>query len=140
MERSCSSSSSEMAATSGPPRAGMYTMGAIPRHGLEARKAEWLPNIADGELRLQSFAVTEPYAGSDRTRIKTFAVREGDEYVVNGNKIFIARVQHSELLLLLTRTSKREDAAKPTDGFTVQSTCAQRSRAARSWRPRLRRW
>ena len=100
-------------------RAGMYTMGAILRHGSDEQKAEWLPKIASGELRLQSFGVTEPDAGSDTTRIKTFAKREGDEYVVNGNKIFISRVQHSDLLLLLTRTAKREDGAKPTDGFTV---------------------
>ncbi|RZI87960.1 MAG: acyl-CoA dehydrogenase, partial [Microbacterium sp.] len=103
----------------GAARAGMYTMGAILRHGSDEQKAHWLPKIADGELRLQSFGVTEPDAGSDTTRIKTFAVREGDEYVVNGNKIFISRVQHSDLLLLLTRTTTREDAAKPTDGFTV---------------------
>lgn len=103
----------------GAARAGMYTMGAILRHGSDEQKAEWLPKIASGELRLQSFGVTEPDAGSDTTRIKTFAVREGDEYVVNGNKIFISRVQHSDLLLLLTRTTKREDAVKPTDGFTV---------------------
>ena len=103
----------------GAARAGMYTMGAILRHGSDEQKAEWLPKIASGELRLQSFGVTEPDAGSDTTRIKTFAVREGDEYVVNGNKIFISRIQHSDLLLLLTRTTKREDATKPTDGFTV---------------------
>jgi len=103
----------------GAARAGMYTMGAILRHGSPQQKAEWLPRIASGELRLQSFGVTEPDAGSDTTRIRTFARREGDEYVVNGNKIFISRVQHSDLLLLLTRTTKREDAAKPTDGFTV---------------------
>ncbi|MBD8022739.1 acyl-CoA dehydrogenase family protein [Microbacterium gallinarum] len=103
----------------GAARAGMYTMGAILRHGSPEQKEYWLPKIASGELRLQSFGVTEPDAGSDTTRIKTFAVREGDEYVVNGNKIFISRVQHSDLLLLLTRTTKREDAAKPTDGFTV---------------------
>ncbi|MGD6980911.1 MULTISPECIES: acyl-CoA dehydrogenase family protein [Citricoccus] len=103
----------------GAARAGMYTMGAILRHGSEEQKAEWLPKIASGELRLQSFGVTEPDAGSDTTRIKTFAVRDGDDYVVNGNKIFISRVQHSDLLLLLVRTTKREDATKPTDGFTV---------------------
>lgn len=103
----------------GAARAGMYTMGAILRHGSDAQKAEFLPKIASGELRLQSFGVTEPDAGSDTTRMKTFAVRDGDEYVVNGDKIFISRVQHSDLLLLLTRTTKLEDAAKPTDGFTV---------------------
>ena len=103
----------------GAARAGMYTMGAVLRHGSDEQKAEWLPKIASGELRLQSFGVTEPDAGSDTTRIRTFAVRDGDDYVVNGDKIFISRVQHSDLLLLLTRTTKREDAAKPSDGFTV---------------------
>ncbi len=103
----------------GAARAGMYTMGALLRHGTEEQKQRFLPKIAAGELRLQSFGVTEPDAGSDTTRIKTFAVRDGDEYVVNGNKIFISRVQHSDLLLLLTRTKKREDGAKPSDGFTV---------------------
>ncbi len=103
----------------GAARAGMYTMGALLRHGTDEQKQRFLPLIASGELRLQSFGVTEPDAGSDTTRIKTFAVRDGDEYVVNGSKIFISRVQHSDLLLLLTRTKKREDAAKPSDGFTV---------------------
>jgi acyl-CoA dehydrogenase len=103
----------------GAARAGMYTMGAILRHGSDEQKAQWLPKIASGELRLQSFGVTEPDAGSDTTRIKTFAARDGDDYIVNGDKIFISRVQHSDLLLLLTRTTKREDAAKPTDGMTV---------------------
>ncbi len=103
----------------GAARAGMYTMGALLRHGSEEQKREFLPRIASGELRLQSFGITEPDAGSDTTRIRTFAVREGDKYIVNGSKIFISRVQHSDLLLLLTRTAKREDAGKPTDGFTV---------------------
>jgi acyl-CoA dehydrogenase len=103
----------------GAARAGMYTMGAILRHGSEEQKQRYLPKIASGELRLQSFGVTEPDAGSDTTRIKTFAVRDGDDYVINGNKIFISRVQHSDLLLLLTRTKKREDATKPSDGFSV---------------------
>lgn len=103
----------------GAARAGMYTMGALLRHGSDEQKERYLPRIASGELRLQSFGITEPDAGSDTTRIKTFAVRDGDDYVVNGNKIFISRVQHSDLLLLLTRTKKREDATKPSDGFSV---------------------
>ena len=103
----------------GAARAGMYTMGALLRHGTEEQKQRFLPKIAAGEVRLQSFGVTEPDAGSDTTRIKTFAVRDGDEYVVNGNKTFISRIQHSDLLLLLTRTKKREDAVKPSDGFSV---------------------
>ncbi|MFY9634162.1 MAG: acyl-CoA dehydrogenase family protein [Cellulosimicrobium cellulans] len=103
----------------GAARAGMYTMGALLRHGSDEQKQRFLPKIATGELRLQSFGVTEPDAGSDTTRIRTFAERVGDEYVVNGSKIFISRVQHSDLLLLLTRSTKREDAVKPSDGFTV---------------------
>ncbi|WP_256794604.1 acyl-CoA dehydrogenase family protein [Terrabacter sp. Ter38] len=103
----------------GAARAGMYTMGALLRHGSDEQKQRFLPKIASGELRLQSFGVTEPDAGSDTTRIRTFARREGDEYVVNGQKIFISRIQHSDLLLLLTRTKKREDSTKPSDGFTV---------------------
>ena len=103
----------------GAARAGMYTMGAILRHGSEEQKKRYLPRIASSDLRLQSFGITEPDAGSDTTRIKTFAVRDGDDYVINGNKIFISRVQHSDLLLLLTRTKKREDATKPSDGFSV---------------------
>jgi acyl-CoA dehydrogenase len=103
----------------GAARAGMYTMGALLRYGSDEQKQRFLPKIASGELRLQSFGVTEPDAGSDTTRIRTFARREGDEYVVNGQKIFISRVQHSDLLLLLTRTKKREDSTKPSDGFTV---------------------
>ncbi|WP_104056401.1 MULTISPECIES: acyl-CoA dehydrogenase family protein [unclassified Arthrobacter] len=103
----------------GAARAGMYTMGTLLRHGTEEQKLRFLPKIASGELRLQSFGVTEPDAGSDTTRIRTSAKREGDEYVVNGAKIFISRVQHSDLLLLLTRNEKFEDVVKKTDGFTV---------------------
>jgi acyl-CoA dehydrogenase len=103
----------------GAARAGMYTLGSVLRHGSAEQKERFLPAIASGELRLQSFGVTEPDAGSDTTRIRTFAVRDGDRYIVNGGKIFTSRVQHSDLLLLLTRTTKREDAAKPTDGITV---------------------
>lgn len=103
----------------GAARAGMYTMGALLRHGSEEQKARFLPKIASGELRLQSMGVTEPDAGSDTTRIRTLARREGDEYVVNGNKIFISRIQHSDLLLLLARNEKFEDVERKTDGFVV---------------------
>lgn len=103
----------------GAVRAGMYTMGALLRWGSDEQKQAFLPKIADGELRLQSMGVTEADAGSDTTRIRTFAERDGDEYVVNGSKIFISRVQHSDLLLLLTRTAKYEDVEKKTDGLTV---------------------
>src|ERR1700761_3713248 len=97
----------------------MYTMGTILRHGSAAQKAEYLPKIARGELRLQAFGVTEPTSGTDTTRIRTFARRDGDKYIVNGQKIWISRVEHSDLLVLLVRTSAREDAAKPSDGMSV---------------------
>jgi acyl-CoA dehydrogenase len=97
----------------------MYTMGALLRHGSEAQKRRYLPEIAAGRLRLQSMAVTEPEAGSDTSRITTFARRDGDEYVVNGQKVFTSRVQHSDLLLLLARTSRVEDVARKTDGMSL---------------------
>lgn len=103
----------------GAVRAGMYTMGALLRFGNDEQKARFLPKIASGELRMQSFGVTEPDSGTDTRRIRTFARREGDEYIVNGNKIWTSRVQHSDLLLLLTRTEKFEDVEKKTDGMTV---------------------
>lgn len=96
----------------------MYTMGAILRHGTDAQKQKWLPQIADG-LRLQSFGVTEPDAGTDTTRIRTFARREGDSYVINGGKIFTSRAQQSDLLLLIARTKKYEDVEKKSDGVSV---------------------
>ena len=97
----------------------MYTMGTILRHGSEAQKARYLPKIASGELRLQAFGVTEPTAGTDTTRISTFARREGDRYVVNGQKIWISRAEHSDLMVLLCRTTPREEAKKPSDGMSV---------------------
>ncbi len=97
----------------------MYTMGTILRHGSEEQKERWLPPIAAGELRLQAFGVTEPDAGSDTTRITTFAERRGDRYVVNGKKIFISRVQHSDLMVLLARTTRLEDVEKKTRGLSV---------------------
>jgi alkylation response protein AidB-like acyl-CoA dehydrogenase len=96
----------------------MYIMGALLRHGSEAQKARWLPKIASGELRLQSFGVTEPTSGTDTTRITTFARREGDHYVVTGQKIFISRAEHSDLMLLLCRTAPRREE-KPSDGLSV---------------------
>ena len=122
----------------GAARAGMYTMGALLRHGSEEQKQRFLPKIASGELRLQSFGVTEPDAGSDTTRIRTFAEREGDEYVVNGSKIFISRVQHSDLLLLLTRTHEARGRRRspPTASPCCWSTSARPSRTAPSWPPR----
>jgi len=97
----------------------MYTMGTLLRHGSDEQKQRWLPGIAAGDLRLQAFAVTEPDAGSDTTRIKTFAERRGDRYVVNGQKVFISRVQHSDLMVLLARTTPRNEVAKRTEGLSV---------------------
>lgn len=106
-------------ANSAACHAQMYTMGTILRHGSEAQKARYLPSIAEGKLRLQAFAVTEPDAGSDTTRIQTFAQRRGDHYVVTGQKVFISRVQHSDLMVLLARTTPRHEAGRRTDGLSV---------------------
>src|SRR6266487_955739 len=97
----------------------MYTMGALLRHGSEEQRRRWLTAIAAGELRLQSFGVTEPDAGSDTTSISTFAERVGDRYVVRGRKVFISRVQHSDLLMLLCRTTPLEEAGRKTEGLSV---------------------
>ena len=97
----------------------MYTMGALLRHGSESQKRRYLPEIAAGRLRLQSMAVTEPEAGSDTSRITTFARKEGQGYVINGQKVFTSRVQHSDLLLLLARTSRAEDVSRKTDGMSL---------------------
>ena len=97
----------------------MYTMGALLRHGSESQKRRYLPDIAAGRLRLQSMAVTEPEAGSDTSRIATFAQKEADGYVVNGQKVFTSRVQHSDLLLLLARTRRVDDVARKTDGLSL---------------------
>ena len=97
----------------------MYTMGTLLRHGSEAQKTLWLPQIASGSVRLQAFGVTEPASGTDTTRIATFARRDGDRYVVNGQKIWISRAEHSDLLLLLCRTAPREVSARTSDGMSV---------------------
>jgi alkylation response protein AidB-like acyl-CoA dehydrogenase len=97
----------------------MYTMGTLLRHGSQAQKQAYLPKIASGELRLQAFGVTEPTSGTDTTRIQTFAKRAGDKYVVNGSKIWISRAEHSDLMVLLCRTSLRDEGAKPSDGMSV---------------------
>jgi len=97
----------------------MYNMGTLLRHGSERQKREWLPRIASGELRLQSMAVTEPGAGTDTTRIATTAVRRGDRYVINGQKVWISRVQHSDLMILLARTTPLAEVAKKADGLSV---------------------
>lgn len=96
----------------------MYTMGVVLKHGSKAQKDAWLPRIATGELRLQAFGVTEEKAGTDTTRIETFARRDGDRYVVNGRKLWISRAEHSDLMVLLARTAPR-DEARPGDGLSV---------------------
>jgi len=103
----------------GACHAQMYIMGAILRHGSEPQKQRYLPGIAAGSLRLQAFGVTEPGSGTDTTSIKTFARRDGDTYVVNGQKIWTSRAEHSDLMLLLARTTPKEDCAKRTEGMSV---------------------
>ncbi len=97
----------------------MYIMGTVLRHGSEAQKRQYLPKIATGELRLQAFGVTEPNAGSDTTKLQTTAVRTGDRYVVNGQKMFISRVLQSDLMLLLARTTPVDKVKRKTDGLSV---------------------
>ena len=97
----------------------MYTMGTLLRHGSEEQKRRYLPDIASGSLRLQAFGVTEPGSGTDTTRIATTAVRDGDHFVVNGQKVWISRAQHSDLMVLLVRTTPREQCATRTDGMSV---------------------
>jgi acyl-CoA dehydrogenase len=97
----------------------MYIIGTLLRHGSEEQKRLYLPKIAAGELRLQAFGVTEPDAGSDTTSIRTTAARTGDGYIVNGQKIWTSRVQHSDLLLLLVRTTPLDQVAKRTDGLSL---------------------
>ena len=97
----------------------MYTMGTVLRHGSPEQKQRYLPQIAAGSLRLQAFGVTEPTTGSDTTKLKTRAVREGDHYVVNGQKIWTSRALHSDLMLLLARTTPLEQVTKKTEGLSV---------------------
>jgi acyl-CoA dehydrogenase len=106
-------------ANAGPAHAQMYTMGTLLRHGSKAQKEQYLPKIASGELRLQAFGVTEPEAGTDTTQLTTSAVRDGDEYVVNGRKIYISRVGHSDLMVLLARTTPIEEVEKRSRGLSV---------------------
>lgn len=101
----------------GACHAQMYTMGTLLRHGSEAQKAEYLPQIASGALRLQAFGVTEPTSGTDTGALKTTARRDGDDYIINGQKIWTSRAEHSDLMLLLARTSAAED--KKTAGLSV---------------------
>ncbi|MFM7027309.1 MAG: acyl-CoA dehydrogenase family protein [Chakrabartia sp.] len=103
----------------GACHAQMYIMGTLLRHGSDAQKARYLPRIATGELRLQAFGVTEPTSGTDTLSLKTTARREGDRYIVNGQKIWTSRAEHSDLMLLLARTTPRDQAASRTDGLSV---------------------
>lgn len=97
----------------------LYTMGAVLRHGSDEQKQKYLPGIASGELRLQAFGVTEPTAGTDTSSITTRAVKDGDNYIVNGQKVWTSRFQHSDLMLLLARTSPIEDGGKRTKGLSM---------------------
>jgi acyl-CoA dehydrogenase len=97
----------------------MYTMGSVLRHGSPEQKQKYLPKIASGELRLQAFGVTEPTTGTDTTQLKTRAVREGDHYLITGQKVWTSRALHSDLMLLLARTTPRDQVAKKTDGLSV---------------------
>ena len=97
----------------------MYTMGTVLRHGSETQKQEYLPAIANGDLRLQAFGVTEPASGTDTTNLRTRAVRNDDHYIVNGQKVWTSRALYSDLMLLLARTTPREEVTKPTDGLSV---------------------
>jgi len=97
----------------------MYTMGTVLRHGSDEQKAKWLPKIASGELRLQAFGVTEPTSGTDTTSLKTTARRDGDHYIVNGQKIWTSRAEHSDLMILLARTTPKDQVKKRTEGLSV---------------------
>lgn len=103
----------------GACHAQMYIMGTLLRHGSDGQKAEYLPRIATGELRLQAFGVTEPTSGTDTLSLKTTAKRDGDHYVVNGQKLWTSRAEHSDLMLLLARTTPRDQVTKKTDGLSV---------------------
>src|SRR6516225_2700872 len=106
-------------ANAGACHAQMYTMGTLLRHGSDAQKRTYLPKIASGELRLQAFGVSEPTTGSDTTQLKTTATRKGDYYVIRGQKIWISRAEHSDLLLLIVRTTPIAEVKKRSDGLSV---------------------
>ena len=103
----------------GPSHAQMYVMGTLLKYGSQEQKREYLPKIATGKLRLQAFGVTEPESGTDTTSLRTTAVRKGDSYVVNGSKIYISRVQHSDLMILLARTTSLQEVEKRSSGLSV---------------------
>ena len=106
-------------ANSGACHAQMYTMGTLLRHGSDAQKREYLPRIANGDLRLQAFGVSEPTTGSDTTQLKTTATRKGDTFVIRGQKVWISRAEHSDLLLLIARTTPADQVKKRTEGLSV---------------------
>ena len=108
----------------------MYIMGALLRHGSEAQKRQYLPGIASGELRLQAFGVTEPTSGTDTGALKTSAVRRGDSYIVNGQKIWTSRAEHSDLMLLLARTTPRDEVSRGIDGLSIFILDMNAARAA----------
>ena len=97
----------------------MYNMGTLLRHGSDAQKKRYLPKIASGELRLQSMAVTEPTTGTDTTQLKTTAVKQGDRYIINGQKVWISRIQHSDLMILLARTTPLAEVKKKSEGMSI---------------------
>jgi alkylation response protein AidB-like acyl-CoA dehydrogenase len=103
----------------GACHAQMYIMGTVLRHGSDEQKNEILPRIASGELRLQAFGVTEPTSGTDTSRIRTTAVRDGDDYIINGQKVWTSRAEYSDLMLVLARTAPRDEGEKPHDGMSV---------------------
>jgi len=105
--------------TASQGHAQMYIMGTLLRHGSDEQKRHYLPRIASGELRLQAFGLTEPTSGSDTTSLKTRAVRQGDSYIVNGQKIWTSRALHSDLMLLLARTTPLDDVKRKTEGLSV---------------------
>ena len=105
--------------TASQGHAQMYIMGTVLRHGSEEQKRRYLPKIASGELRLQAFGVTEPTTGSDTTKLKTRAVRQGNHYVINGQKVWTSRARHSDLMLLLARTTPVDEVRRRTDGLSV---------------------
>ena len=106
-------------AHAGVCHAQMYVMGSVLRHGSDEQKSRYLPKIASGELRLQSFGVTEPTTGTDTTSLKTTAKKQGDQYIINGQKVWISRIQHSDLMLLLARTTDKSEVGKKTDGLST---------------------
>ncbi|MEO1048356.1 MAG: acyl-CoA dehydrogenase family protein, partial [Pseudomonadota bacterium] len=114
----------------GAAHAQMYIMNTLLRYGSEDQKAQYLPKIADGSLRLQAFGVSEPTSGTDTLSLKTRAVRDGNEYVINGQKIWTSRAEHSDLMLLLARTTPREEVEKKTEGLSMFLVDMQQARGA----------